>query len=77
MNDKNDQVSIIVGTLGVALVSGLAVFSIAIAYQDGYKAGIKDSPGTVNISGDQIITNTSTSLSPGSGNGTKTETTKE
>lgn len=68
MNDKNDQFVTILGSAVFLVIGGLTVFSIASAYQDGYRAGIKDSPATVNVAGDQIITSTSSNLSPFSGN---------
>lgn len=73
MNDDNQFVTIL-GSAVFLVIGGLTIFSIASAYQDGYKAGIKDSPATVNVAGDQIITNTNTSsnLSPFSGNSNKT-----
>ncbi len=71
MNNKDDKFTTIIGSTVFLLIGALTVFSIASAYQDGYKAGIKDSPATVNISGAQIITNTSSNLSPFSGNANK------
>jgi len=69
MNDKNDdQFATILGSIVFLVIGGLTVCSIALAYQDGYKAGIKDSPAQVNVAGDQIITNTNSNLSPFSGN---------
>jgi DNA mismatch repair protein MutH len=73
MNDEkkgNDLlVDVAFASAGLLLLGALGATAISVAYQDGYKAGIKDSPATVNVSGDQIITNTNSSLSPFSGNG--------
>jgi uncharacterized protein YxeA len=72
MNDKNDnQFATILGSVIFLVIGGLIIVSITASYQDGYKAGIKDSPATVNVAGDQIITNTSSNLSAFSGNGNK------
>jgi hypothetical protein len=72
MNDKKDnQFATVLGSMIFLVIGGLIIFSITSAYQDGYKAGIKDSPATVNVAGDQIITNTSSNLSAFSGNGNK------
>ena len=72
MNDKkkdnNLLVDIALGSAGLLLLGALGASAISAAYQDGYKAGIKDSPG-VTVQGDQIITNTNSNLSPFSGNG--------
>lgn len=68
MNKNDDQFLTILGSSVFLVIGGLTIFSIASAYQDGYRAGIKDSPATVNVAGDQIITNTSSNLSPFSGN---------
>ncbi|AGZ61859.1 MAG: hypothetical protein AV945_gp52 [Phormidium phage MIS-PhV1B] len=72
MNDKNDDVlTTVLGSGFFLIVGGLIVFAIASAREDAYKQGIKDSPATVNVAGDQIITNTSSNLSAFSGNGNK------
>jgi hypothetical protein len=69
MNDKNDDVlTTVLGSGFFMIVGGLIVFAIASTREDAYKQGIKDSPATVNVFGDQIITNTNSNLSPFSGN---------
>lgn len=70
MNDKKDNllVDVAFASAGLLLLGALGASAISAAYQDGYKAGIKDSPG-VTVEGDQIITNTNSNLSPFSGNG--------
>jgi hypothetical protein len=71
-NDKNDDVlTTVLGSGFFLIVGGLIVFAIASAREDAYKQGIKDSPATINVIGDQIITNTNSNLSPFSGNANK------
>lgn len=71
MNDKKGEdllIDVAFASVGLLLLGALGASAISAAYQDGYKAGIKDSPG-VTVQGDQIITNTNSNLSPFSGNG--------
>jgi len=75
MNNKNDNFAdVIFGSVIFCAIGGLTVASIAFAWQDGYKWGIKESPAVVNIQGDQNITHTNAgTLSPFSGNGNRTK----
>jgi len=75
MNNKNDNFAdVIFGSVIFCAIGGLTVASIAFAWQDGYKWGIKESPAVVNIQGDQNITHTNGgTLSPFSGNGNRTK----
>lgn len=70
--DNNNKGIETVGFLsvGVLILGVLATASIALAFQEGYRLGVKESPGTTNVAGDQII-NTNGNFSPFSGNANK------
>lgn len=56
MNNKNDNFAdVIFGSVIFCAIGGLTVASIAFAWQDDYKWGIKESPAVVNIQGDQTL----------------------
>jgi hypothetical protein len=71
MNKKEDDQTTLLLSLGaMGLLSGLLVAGANVIWQDGYQSSLKQNPpGATHISGDQIITNTNSSLSPFSGNG--------
>lgn len=69
MNDEKELTGIVSGAcVGCFLLGGSIVGAIAVGVTEGYRLGVKECPGVTNVAGDQIINNSSSNLSPFSGN---------